>query len=153
MATGAIAILLLVILTLIAVVMRYFFNNPISGTEDLSAILLTVFAGASVAYGARHKSHVSVDIISRIFGPNLTRFTDQLMRAIVVFTGVLATYALFAKACGPEKACITGNFNISYRPFYYALAAAIGYLTLVAIYQFWINLVKAPEPHDEEAAE
>ena len=133
--------------------MRYFFNNPISGTEDLSAILLTVFAGASVAYGARHKSHVSIDIISRIFNPNFTRYTDQLMRAIVVFTGVLATYALLTKACGPEKACITSNFNISHRPFYYALATSTGYLTLGAIYQLWFNLVKRPEPHADGEAE
>ena len=70
--TGAVAILALMLITIVAVTWRYGLNDPIFGIEDLSVITLTLVAGAAVAFGARHNAHVSVDVISYFFGRRVT---------------------------------------------------------------------------------
>jgi TRAP-type C4-dicarboxylate transport system permease small subunit len=132
---GSFAIVTLMGITAVSVVWRYLLRDPIFGIEDLSIIALTIVAAASVAYGARNNAHVSVDVISYFFGRRVKRFTDLFMRICVVFIAGLATYALFTKACGMEKACITNNFSIVHRPFYYVLGVAMGFYALVILVQ------------------
>ena len=138
---GGIATAGLVLITIVAVTWRYGFNNPIFGIEDLSVVTLTIVAGASVAYGARHGAHVSVDVLSYVFDRSVSRYTDALMRALAAVILALATYALFAKACGIEKACITNNFSIEHRIFYYFLGVALAAYTLQILLQLLIGLI------------
>ena len=63
---GGLGIAGLVVITLVAVLWRYGFNNPIFGIADLSVVTLTLVAGASVAYGARHGAHVSVNVLAYV---------------------------------------------------------------------------------------
>ena len=102
---GGIAVLALVGITAVAVGWRYGLNNPIFGIEDLSIVTLTVVAAASVAYGGRHQAHVSVNIINQFASRSFTRWTDTLMRLLTFSISAMASYALFTKACGKEKAC------------------------------------------------
>ena len=96
---------------------------------------------ASVAYGARKDAHVSVNIISYFFGPAVTRYTDMVMRVLVIATIALASWALFDKACGFEKACITSNFSIEFIPFYYILSAAMAFYCLQVTLELLRRLV------------
>ena len=102
---------------------------------------LTIVAAASVAYGARNNAHVSVDVISYLFGRRVKRVTDLFMRLCVVFIAGLAAFALFTKACGMEKACITNNFSIVHRPFYYVLGLAMAFYMLVVLVHLLMGIV------------
>lgn len=137
---GAAAIVALMGITVVAVFWRYVLNDPIFGIEDLSIISLTLVAGAAVAYGGRRGAHVSVDVISYVADRRTKRYTDAAMRVAAIGILGLATWALYAKACGPEKACITSNFSISHRPFYYYLGVAICVYTLQVAVEFLISL-------------
>ncbi len=138
---GSLAVFALVVVTIIAVLWRYGFNNPIFGIEDVSVVVLAVVAAASVCYGSRHNAHVSVNVMTYFFGRAVTRYTDAIMRSLTLGILVLATYALFTKACGIEKACITNNLNISHRPFYYILGVAIALYGAHVLVQLLIGLV------------
>ena len=138
---GGMAIVALMSITVVAVFFRYVMNDPIFGIEDLSIIALTVVAGASVAYGGRHGAHVSVDVISFGKRPALMRVTDTVMRVLALGILGLATWSLFAKACGMEKACITGNFSIEHRPYYYFLGVCLGVYTLQVLVELLAGLL------------
>lgn len=138
---GSVAACVLMGITVTAVTWRYGLNNPIFGIEDLSIITLSVMVAASVAYGARKDAHVSVNIISYFFGPAVTRYTDMVMRVLVIAIIALAAWALFDKACGFEKACITSNFSIEFIPFYYILSAAMVFYCLQVILDLLRSLV------------
>lgn len=138
---GAVGMAGLMLITVVAVTWRYGFNDPIFGIEDLSVVTLTLVAAGSVAYGARHGSHVSVNIIGFVFGRAVTRYTDALMRLLTFAVAGLAAYALFTRACGIEKACITNNFSIEHRPFYYVLGVAMLLYSLHVLIQFLVGLV------------
>ncbi|QMU57344.1 MAG: TRAP transporter small permease subunit [Boseongicola sp.] len=137
---GGLGIVGLVVITIIAVFWRYALNNPVFGISDLSVVTLTIVTGGAVAYGARHNAHVSVNVISLVAGRKVTRWTDALMRVLTVAIAGLATYALFAKACGIEKACITNNFSIEHRPFYYFLGLCLAVYTLHVLVQLLVGL-------------
>ena len=127
---GALGIVVLLGVTVVAVFWRYILDAPIFGIEDVSIVTLTVVAAGAVAYGGRHGAHVSIDLISSFLGRKATRITDSAMRLAVAATCFLATYALITKACGLEKACITSNISIVHRPFFYVLAAAMAFYGL-----------------------
>ena len=109
---GAVGVCLLMVNILVAVFWRYALNDPIFGIDDVSVMVLAVFAGCAVAYGARNNSHVSVDIITNFFGRSATRYTDAVMRILALGITGLAAFALWTKACGFEEACITENLSI-----------------------------------------
>lgn len=137
---GAAGIVALMSITAVAVFWRYVLNSPIYGIEDLSIITLTIVAGGAVAYGGRRGAHVSVDIITMATGRQVTRFTDALMRLMALAILALAAWSLFDKACGLEKACITSNFTVEHRPFYYFLGVCMAVYALQMLVELLIGL-------------
>ena len=131
---GAVGIVVLMLITAVAVFWRYIVNDPIYGISDFSVLTLSVVAAASVCFGARHNSHVSVNVISYFFGRKVTRVTDVIMRVLTLATLLVASYALIVKACGFEKACMTDNLSIEHRPFFYVLSIC---MLLYAANIFW----------------
>ena len=127
---GGLGVLSLMLIILVAVIWRYGINNPIFGIGDLSVLVLSVVAASSVIFGARNNAHISIDIITRFFGPKVTRVTDAIMRLLTIFILGLASYALVTKACGFEKGCMTENLSIVHEPFYYLLAVVMGLFAL-----------------------
>ena len=92
--------------------------------------------------------NVSINVITYFFGRGVTRYTDLMMRVLAVGILGLASFALFDKACGFEKACITENLSISHRPFYYILGVAMAVFTLHVLVQLLMGLEHFNEPTD-----
>jgi len=142
---GGVAVFLLAMVTIVAVAWRYILNDPIFGIEDLSVALLIVVAAASVAVGAGTGSHVNADIGSKFVGPRTRAVLDAIMRILTVGIIGLASYALVAKACGPERACITNNLNIVHRPFYYLLSASMAVYAASEVLKLFTGETSDPE--------
>ena len=100
------------------------------GINDVATLTLILVAGASVAYGARNGAHVSIDVISQLMGPKMSRIADVVMLLATFSIISLACYALFVKACGFKKACVTSDLNIEHRYFYYYLGVCLGVYAL-----------------------
>ena len=150
---GALGIIVLLGVTVVAVFWRYLLNAPIFGIEDISIVTLTIVAAGSVAYGGRKGAHVSINLLNYFSSRRLTRVTDALMRFATAAISLLAAYALVTKACGLEKACITSNLAIEHRPFFYVLAAGMGLYGVNMAVHFVIGLAHwndARDPHELE---
>lgn len=137
---GAFGIVALMLITVVAVFWRYVVKDPIYGIGDLSVLTLSVVAAASVGFGARHSSHVSVNVITLFFGRRITRYTDIVMRLLTIGMLLVAVYALVDKACGFEKACITDNLSIEHRPFFYVLATGMLFYAFHVLWQLLLGL-------------
>ena len=149
---GALGVIALMLITLVGVFWRYALNNPIFGIGDLSAMTLTIVAAGAVAFGATKQAHVSVNVITMFFGRNLTRVTDIVMRLAAIFITVLAAYALFTRACGFEKACITENLSIEHRNFYRILSVSMAFYAFVFTSHLLISLrhFNGQDPNEPE---
>ncbi len=131
---GGIALAVLLGVTVAEVFWRYVLNDSLLWAEDLSTMSLAVVAAAAIAYGAREGSHVCVNLIARVAGRRVTRFTDALARLLAAAAAFAAACALFVHgSCGPSCGAVTPTVSISHTPFYYALGAALAaYAALLA---------------------
>ena len=139
---GAVAVVLLVGLTVIAVIFRYVLNDPIFGVDDLSQVALSLVVAGSIAYGGRIGAHVQVDVLNMIGGRMVTRYTDIPVRVIGVFVVGLTAYALVRQgACGMRCGHFTANLAIAHLPFYMVLAVAMAVYAAVLAMELVIGLI------------
>ena len=140
--TGAVAIVLLVALTVVAVVFRYLLDDPIFGIDDLSQMGLSLAVAGSIAYGGRVGAHVHVDVLHMVGGRKVTRYTDILARAIGAFIVGLTAYALVKQGlCGTRCGHFTPNLAIPHLPFYMVLAASMAIYAAVLALELVVGLI------------
>lgn len=96
--TGIIAgagIIVLVFLTLMEVVKRYFLNSPTSWVLEISELLIAFGAFLGMAYALQVGAHVSVNIIYRRYSKRGRRIADLTGAVLTLFLWAgLAWYAL-----------------------------------------------------------
>jgi len=76
---SATAILLLFLLVVVDVVGRYFFNRPISGSNDIGELLLVPIAFCAVGFTQLMKEHVRVTLIHSKLPPKGQAIVDAVM--------------------------------------------------------------------------
>ena len=150
--TGAMAVVFLTAVTVVAVFWRYILNDPIFGIEDLSAMGLTVAVAGAIAYGATRGAHVSVNVLNYFAGRRATRFTDALVRLLGAGVIAFTSYALAIKgSCGFECGAFTANLFITHQPFYFLLSAAMAAYALLLFLQFvrgLLHFADAADPNE-----
>jgi TRAP-type transport system small permease protein len=77
---GGAVLMGLMFLTVVAVVMRYAFNAPILGAQDVSELSLVVVVFLGLPYCGWTGGHVAVDLISSVVSEQRLRITDALTR-------------------------------------------------------------------------
>ena len=77
---GGIVLLALMFLTVTDVGLRYFFNAPIFGGQDITVLFLLIVASLAIPYGGRAGSHVAVDLLGFVAGPKTLRWVDVAVR-------------------------------------------------------------------------
>jgi TRAP-type C4-dicarboxylate transport system permease small subunit len=135
-----------VLVTVVAVVARYLFNDPIFGITDISRLVMIVVVACSIAYGGRVGAHVAVDIISRSAGRKVTRWSDLLVRLLGIAVTACAAYALYRQGqCGLECGHITPNLSLSYAPYSLLLALGLGLYCLLLVWDLLHGLAHFAE--------
>lgn len=146
---AGLGVVILVLTTVIAVVGRYVFGQPIFGIEDVSRVLLTFVVAGSIAYGARRGAHVHVDVISMTAGRKVLFVTDTIARLIGIVVVLFTAYALFSKGlCGKACGYFTPNLSIPHLPFYIALSLSMALYGLLLL----VDLI-AGKPVEEHTPE
>ncbi len=81
---------------------RYFFNSPLSGSQEVSEILLPGVVLLGWAYAQRFKAHVSVDILFNRFPPRskaivafLTTCLALVISILIIWQGMLLSISYF----------------------------------------------------------
>jgi len=151
-ALGAASVVVLVGVTFVTVVWRYGLGQPIYGIDDIAKMTLAVTVACSLAYGARRGAHVQVDVLERLGGRAVTRFTDLAARSIGIATVAFTTWAVAVKgSCGELCGNTTSDLSIPHMPFYVLLAAGFGLYVLVLTHELLAGLAawsSTRDPHE-----
>lgn len=85
---GVLCLVVLVLITFLGAIMRYFFNHPFIWQEEVQVWMITwaIFAGGSYAF--RCASHVSIEVLVETFSPKLQK--------IIEWFGFLCTLAVLS---------------------------------------------------------
>lgn len=127
---GTACLLLLVGLSTIDVVLRYFFNSPIAGTIEIIELTMVVLVFLSIAYTQTSKSHVKVEVLSELLKPRGKLVLESIacVNSIIVLLLVIWRSAAFAFKT-PE---LTMTFGIPIAPF--ATLVPLGCILLLLLF-------------------
>lgn len=134
---GVVAAILLVILvsiTCIDVVGRYFLNAPLNGAFEMTEVLLVALVFAALPLATERREHVEVDLLAFALG-------EKANRALIAFGGLFtaAVFLTFAwrlwihSAKAASDGAVTNALSIPLAPFGYAAAIACVVSALLAI--------------------
>ena len=129
---GMIAIVVVVIMvffTTTDVILRYFFNAPISEVYEITGFMMLICGCLTLAWCALTDKHVRVDIVVRLMSPRIQEILNTLNYLMVAGACILITvasykFALYMMETGAHPTLI----KIPYYPFYFIVA--IGFALL-----------------------
>lgn len=126
---------LMMLLTVIDVFGRYFFNSPLNGAWEMIGLSLVCAGTWALAYCQSEKGHVNVTVLLYRFSPR--------MEAVVLCVGYLLGLVVFsiiswgaltrAHKYYLEKGHYTDILHIPYFPFLLIMAIGIGMLALLLL--------------------
>ena len=122
---AAFLLLLLILVTCVDVVGRYFLNAPLTGAFELTEILLAALVFTALPLTTERREHVEVDLSSGFLGalPNrLLIAVSGLFSAAVLITFAWRLFTHAMKAAG--DGAVTNTLEIPLAPFGFLAAAA-----------------------------
>ena len=128
----------LVILTFADVLLRYVIGSPISGSIEITEMLMSVVLFSSVAYTYWRRGHVSMDIVTG----KLSELNKNRLGAITTVWSLAVVF--FCITCMGKYAMTTTDttsvWNMSYKPFIWFAVFGCVLLFLAMLSHFWISL-------------
>jgi TRAP-type C4-dicarboxylate transport system permease small subunit len=120
-ATGFMVLLML--LTVVDVFLRYFFSAPITGTTEISRLMMIIIVFPALGWAAIDRVHVRVDLVVSRIPPRL-----QAIFSSITFLFALVTYSIITWRCFLEAAVVnrqTSLLHLSFTPFYWVMSGGL----------------------------
>ena len=95
---AAAAIVAMMLVTVVDVVMRYAFNNPVRGAYDFTEAMLVVFAFHGMAACFVARTNIVIDLIDGFIGAPFKRFLQRLADLVSLGLLLVLTYAAWKPA-------------------------------------------------------
>ena len=131
---GGLMIISLTGITVIDVILRYFFSSPIFGARDISKLILLTAVALSVAYSARTGGQVSIELFSGMMGPRFIRFAEVFVRLIAIVMLLILAWRLWLSSLNAsEFGEASLALEIPFRPFYSILSLGMLLYAVVLI--------------------
>ncbi len=131
---GGLMIVSLMGITVIDVILRYFFSSPIFGARDVSKLILLTAVALSVAYSARTGGQVSIELFSDMMGPRIIRWTEVFVRFIAMVMLLILAWRLWLSGLNAsEFGEASLALEIPFRSFYFILSLGMLLYAVVLI--------------------
>ena len=126
-------LILMVLLTIIEIIARRFFDAPITGVLSLSSLGLVIFVFLTLAYCAAKGGHVELGILTSIFPKRVQAGIASVMYILTAGILGVAGWQLWVQAMKVQNAGQTsGPLEIVIYPFLYI--ASLGTLLVALVY-------------------
>lgn len=140
---GLAVLFLMMILTVGDVVGRYFFNNPISGTFELTTLMLALVVFFSIGYTQLRRGHISIDVLVSLFPSRVQAVIDSVtcLFSLVLFSLVAWQSAVYAGRLF-EGHNVSGVLSLPLYPFVIMVAFGSLLFCLVLLVDLLSSLAK-----------
>jgi TRAP-type C4-dicarboxylate transport system permease small subunit len=131
---GGVVLAVLMTVIIVDVTGRYIFNAPLSGSLDLSIVLLVLAVSCAIGYGGRTGAHVTADMVTTLVGPAFEWISGLGIKAMAA--GVTAIWSWRLYVTGSTAGRLgesTQLLNIPFEPVYKALSIGIGLYSAVLV--------------------
>jgi TRAP-type C4-dicarboxylate transport system permease small subunit len=118
--------------------MRRVMNAPPLGGTDLASVSLVPVVFLGFAYCGWTGGHIAVDLISSLKKPNVTRWTDVVVRLLSAgLLGILTWRSIILLADAIEIGEATELIEIPHAPFIGIMIVGTGVFTLTFLLMAW----------------
>ena len=124
-------LILLMMITVIDVFLRYFFNSPITGTTEISQLMMIIIVFPALGWAAIDRVHIRVDLLIRLF-PNRPKAIVNSITLLIT----LGIYIIIAWRSFLESAVVnrqTSLINLPYAPFYWLMSVSLAVFCLAIL--------------------
>src|SRR5262249_48514674 len=114
---------------------RYVFSKPLSGSLDLSIVLLVLIVSCAIGYGGRTGAHVTADMVTTVVGPRFEWISGICIKSLATVVTSIWSWRLFVTGSTAGRLGeSTQLLNIPFEPVYKALSIGVGlYAVVLAI--------------------
>jgi TRAP-type transport system small permease protein len=144
---GAAATILVVMMmiSVVEVCGRFFFNKPLNGSFELGGILLVTAGTWGMGLCQLKKNHIRVDVITNRFSRRVKAAFDIFAYIFCITASGAVTWrssVMTFEHITDSVGALTPTLLIPWWPFMLTLAMGFGWLTIVFIYNFWQSCVE-----------
>jgi TRAP-type C4-dicarboxylate transport system permease small subunit len=126
--TGTCFMIVLMLLTVVDVFLRYFFSAPITGTAEISRLLMIIIVFPALGWAAIDRAHVRVDLIVSHIPPRLQAIFGSITFFIALVTFCIITWQSFLEAAVVNRE--TSLIHLSFTPFYWIMSVGLALFCL-----------------------
>ena len=135
---GAVLAILMTVI-IIDVTGRYVFNTPLSGSLDLSIVLLVLVVSCAIGYGGRTGAHVTADMVTTVVGPTFEWVAGVCIKTLAAAITAIWSWRLFVTGTTAGRLGeSTQLLNIPFEPVYKVLSVGVGLYAAVLIVEAFV---------------
>ncbi len=129
-AAANVLLCVMVVVTCVDVIGRYFFAAPLLGAHEMITLAMGIMIYLGMPLVTASREHLVVDLAGGILGPKGKRFQQIVVNAVAALTFILFSYLLLFHGFGlAEDLMTTEDFEIDQAPIAF-LMAAMCFLTI-----------------------
>ena len=125
-ATGFMVVLML--LTVVDVFLRYFFKAPITGSTEISRLLMIIIVFPALGWAAIDRAHIRVDLVVSRIPARLQAIFSSITFFFALVTFVIITWRSFLEATVVNRQ--TSLLHLSFTPFYWVMSVGFAIFCL-----------------------
>ena len=145
-AVAAIDLAALVIMTVVDVTLRYFFNSPITGSSEITQYMMVGIGFLGLGICALEHQHLKVEIVVEHFSKRTQWVIDIINYIAVIGLAVVLAWRSLAESSIARLLHLTSNITgIPLYPFYWIVTFGFILLALVALMQLVQTIIKGVE--------
>lgn len=138
-AAANVLLCVMVVVTCIDVIGRYFFAAPLLGAHELITLAMGVMIYLGMPLVTAAREHLTVDIASGFLSPTGKRIQQIIVNAVAAATFILFSYLLLFRGLElAEDLITTEDFEIEQAPIAF-LMAAMCFLTILVFVNFVVR--------------
>ena len=137
---ATLALGLMMLLTVVDVFLRYFFNAPITGATEITEFMMVVVVFPAFAWCAINRRHVMVALLVSYFPPRVQNIIDTI--TLLMSLGIFAIFTWQSFLESLEVGTRSALLDLPYAPFYWVLTLGFALFCLAIAALIIENIVK-----------
>ena len=124
-------LILLMMITVVDVFMRYFFNSPVTGTTEISQLMMIIIVFPALGWAAIDRAHIRVDLLI-----NQVPKRPKAIVNSITFLIALGIYTIIAWRSFLESAVVnrqTSLIHLPFAPFYWIMSVSLAIFCLAIL--------------------
>jgi TRAP-type C4-dicarboxylate transport system permease small subunit len=146
---AALALIVMMSVTVLDVFLRYVFNSPVRGSYDIVEAMLVIFVFHGMSTAFLHRKNITIDLIDSFAKPSLVAVLIRIADVLSIVVVALFTYAMVVPAM---QSYAYGEVKLELQlPIYWSWVAALTGMAGVILCAVGV-LFLPPAPGDEGPA-